>query len=66
MWLNRELGNYKADEVLTVRSAAAIEHLFDAEKGLFLSGAEKQVSWDSNINRECLHALTISSATFKE
>ncbi|MBQ3859425.1 MAG: M56 family metallopeptidase [Clostridia bacterium] len=24
MWLNRELGNYKADEVLTVRSAAAV------------------------------------------
>lgn len=31
------------------KSAAAMEHLYDREKGLFLSGPDKQVSWASQI-----------------
>ena len=47
--LGETAGRDALEAKIAVRSAAAIEHLFDAEKGLFLSGAEKQVSWASQV-----------------
>ena len=45
--LNDEYSTKYLEENIKFTSNAALEYLFDKEKGLFISGKEKQISWAS-------------------
>ena len=45
--LNNEYSTKYLEENIKFTSNAALEYLFDKEKGLFISGKEKQISWAS-------------------
>ncbi len=55
--LNLNYSFYQKD--VNIKSKAALEHFFDKEKGLFVSGKDKQISYASNV--WCVLAGLLSS-----